>query len=73
MSDYLGDYEEDAIVYFQFTTCDSSGAAVAPSSAFENADLKIFKNNSDTEKTAVDGITMVSPCRGRLRGCPEPR
>lgn len=58
---YLGDIAEDVIVQVYFTTNDASGAAVAPSSAFEAADVKIFKDGSATEKTATDGLTMTSP------------
>jgi len=58
---YQGDYAEDSTVYIYFTTHDGDGASVAPSSAFEAADVKIFKNGSDTEKTAVNGLTMTSP------------
>ena len=58
---YLGDFAEDATVQVYFTTNDGAGGAVAPSSAFEAADVKIYKDGSDSEKTAVDGLTMTSP------------
>lgn len=58
---YLGDFLEDAAVPLTFTTNDAAGGAVAPSSAFENTDLKIYKDGSDTEKATVNGITMTSP------------
>lgn len=61
MSNYYGDYAEDATIYLGFTTNDASGGAVAPSTAFEAADLKIYKNGSATEKTSTNGITMTSP------------
>lgn len=61
MSDYKGDYLEDSTIRISFTTNDGNGGAVAPSSAFEAADIKIFKDGSDTEKTATDGLTMTSP------------
>ena len=64
MSKYLGDFLEDATVYIEFTTNKASGAAVAPSDAFEAADIKIYKNGSDSEKTTVNGVTMVSPFDG---------
>ena len=55
---YLGDFAEDATVNILFTTHDKNGGSVAPSTAFEAADVKIYKDNSDTEKTATDGLTM---------------
>lgn len=58
---YIGDFAEDATVYVYFTTSDGSGGAVAPSSAFEAADVKIYKNGSATEKTTTNGLTMTSP------------
>lgn len=58
---YLGDFAEDSIVRLFFTTHDKDGAAVAPSSAFENTDIRIYKNGSDTEKTSANGIVMTSP------------
>ena len=48
---YLGDIAEDATIDFMLTTNDSSGGAVAPSSAFEAADLVIYKDNSATQKS----------------------
>ena len=58
---YLGDYADDSTVRIFFTTNDGSGGAVAPSSAFENADVTIYKNNSATQKASTNGITMTSP------------
>jgi hypothetical protein len=59
---YLGDYAEDSTVYIYFTTHDAdSGAPIAPSSAFENDDVAIYKNGSATQKATVNGITMTSP------------
>jgi hypothetical protein len=58
---YLGDFLEDSTVNFMFTTNGADGAAIAPLTAYENSDIIIFKNNSATHKTAVDGITMTSP------------
>lgn len=57
----VGDFAEDSTIYIKFTTTDGSGAAVAPSSAFEAADLKIYKNDSATEKSTTNGVTMTSP------------
>ena len=46
---YYGDFAEDATVRFMLTTQDKNGAAVAPSSAFEAADRKIYKDARDAE------------------------
>lgn len=59
--DYIGDFKEDATVYCYVVTNDSNGAPVAPSSAFEAADVVIYKNASATQKTSTNGITMTSP------------
>ena len=58
---YLGDYSEDDTVRIALTTNDGSGGAVAPSSAFEVGDFKIFKDGSATEKTSTNGLTISSP------------
>jgi hypothetical protein len=59
---WLGDFTEDhATVVCMFTTHDSTGAPVAPSSAFDAADVKIYKNGNATEKTTANGVTMTSP------------
>ncbi len=58
---YLGDYIDNDTIYIYFTTNDGSGGAVAPSTAFEAADVVIYKNNSATQKATTNGITMTSP------------
>jgi hypothetical protein len=59
---YIGDFPEDhATVSIMFTTHAASGAAVAPSSGFEAADVLIYKNGSATQKTTTNGMTMTSP------------
>jgi len=58
---YMGDYADDSTVRIFFTTNDGSGGAVAPSTAFEAADIVIYKNNSATQKATTNGITMTSP------------
>jgi len=59
---WLGDYEEDfTTVAVFFTTHDSAGAPVAPLSAFEEADVKIYKDGNAAEKTSTNGLTMTSP------------
>jgi len=58
----LGDFPEDfATVTCMFTTHAASGAPVAPSTAFEAADIIIYKNGSGTQKTTTNGVTMTSP------------
>lgn len=61
MADHLGSFNASSTIYFYFTTHAASGAAVAPSSAFEAADLLIYKNGSATQRTSASGITMTSP------------
>jgi len=58
---YIGDFAEDSTIYIPITTNDGSGGAVAPSSAFEAADVVIYKDGSATQKTSTNGITMTSP------------
>jgi len=59
--DYLGDFDLDATVNLFFTTHDKSGAAIAPSTALEAADLIIYKNALVAQKTSTNGITISSP------------
>ncbi len=61
MTRFIGEVKEDSTVDFFFTTNDGSGGAVAPSSAFEAADLAIYKDNSATQKATTNGVTMTSP------------
>lgn len=59
---WLGNYPEDfSTVAIYFTTHDVNGAPVAPLSGFESADVKIYKNGSNAEKTSTNGLTMTSP------------
>jgi hypothetical protein len=59
---YLGDFVEDSTIYIYFTTHEAeTGAPVAPSSAFESADVSIYKNGSATQKATTNGLTMTSP------------
>lgn len=54
-------YNTSELVTVFFTTNAASGAAVAPSTAFEAADVILYKNNSATQRTSTSGWTMVSP------------
>src|SRR5262245_40971584 len=59
---WLGDLTEDFTgVTCMFTTHASTGAPVAPLSAFEANDVKIYKNGNAAEKTTTNGVTMTSP------------
>ena len=58
---WLGDFAEDSTVRIYFTTHDGSGGAVAPSTAFESADIIVYKDGSATQKTSTNGLTMTSP------------
>lgn len=57
----LGSVAVNSTVRFKFTTHAASGAPVAPSSAFENADLDVYKDGSATPRSSANGITMTSP------------
>ena len=48
-------------IRLKFTTTDSNGAPVAPSSAFAASDFRIYKDGSATEKATTNGITVTSP------------
>lgn len=59
---WLGDFPEDfTAVTCLFTTHDQTGAALAPSSAFEADDVRIYKNGNDGQKATTNGVTMTSP------------
>lgn len=59
---YIGDFPEDwTTVSIFFTTHDGNGAPVAPLSAFEADDVKIYKNGDAAQKTSTNGLTMTSP------------
>ncbi len=59
---YIGDFPEDfTTVVVLFTTHDTNGAPVAPLSAFESDDVKIYKDGSASQKTSTNGLTMTSP------------
>ena len=58
---YLGDFPTGQTINCFFTTHTSLGGSSAPLTAFENADCKIYKGSSSTERTSQNGITMTSP------------
>jgi hypothetical protein len=59
--DHYGQVDAASTVRIFFTTHAASGASVAPSSAFEAADVRIYKNGSATQRTSEAGYTMTSP------------
>lgn len=61
---YLGDFARETTVTFPITTHAAAGGAVAPSSAFEAADLRIYKGSGATERASTSGVTMTSPFDG---------
>lgn len=56
---YQGDFHKGQSVYINFSTFAAAGGNVAPSDAFENADVRVYENGSATQITA--GITVTSP------------
>lgn len=58
---YLGDFTVNSTVYIFFVTNAASGAAVAPSTALEAADVILYKDGSATQRTSQSGWTMTSP------------
>lgn len=54
-------YGVGATARFLFTTHAAAGGAVAPNSAFEAADVRIYKDGSATQRNTEAGYTMTSP------------
>ena len=59
---------EDATIEIYFETFASTGAPVAPSSAFTTSDFAIYKNGSATVKATTNGMTVTSPFNSET-GC----
>jgi hypothetical protein len=59
---------EDATIEIYFETFASTGAPVAPSSAFTTSDFAIYKNGSATAKATTNGMTVTSPFNSET-GC----
>ena len=57
----IGVVQQDSTVRIMFVTRNGSGAAVAPSTAFESADIEIYKDGSAIQRASDVGITMTSP------------
>jgi len=54
---YLGDYALDATVHGWFATRAAAGTRTDPSSALETADIRVYKNASDTERARSLGMS----------------
>lgn len=61
MSRHLPDRAVGSTIPFTFTTHASAGGNVSPSTAFEAADIRIYKDGSATQRSSSAGITMTSP------------
>lgn len=48
-------------VTIPFKTSDASGAAVAPSSAYAAADVLVYKNGGNVQRSSTAGFTVTSP------------
>lgn len=64
---YLGDYKEDATVYFPWSTNNKSGASVT---RVTNGTIRVYRDDGITESTAgitdtedFDGVTGVHNCK----------
>jgi hypothetical protein len=57
----LGFVPASSTVSFLFGTYAGDGSSVAPLSAFEAADIRIYKDGSATQRTSTSGWTMTSP------------
>lgn len=55
----LGDIVKNDTVYCYFSTHEAAGGNVAPSTAFESADVIVYEDGSATQITA--GVTVTSP------------
>ena len=62
---YLGDFAVGETVRVFFTTHDTDGARVAPSSAFEAADVELYKDGGGTPRSSTSGWTMTSPVNSK--------
>ncbi len=64
---YLGDYQEDSTVYFNWATNDKSGASITRAT---DGTIKVYKDDGTTESTTgitdtedFDGLTGVHNCK----------
>ncbi len=61
MNGYIGDFAAESTIYFQVSTNEAGGGRVAPSSAFEVADFRVYKNGSDAQRDNESGYSIASP------------
>lgn len=61
---YRGDFVGTETLAVKFSTHAAAGGNVAPLSAFEAADIRIYKDGSDVQRTSANGIAMTSPFDG---------
>ena len=61
MSNYLGDFKLGQTVRMYFTTHEAGGGRVDPLSAFEAADIRVYKDDDTTEHTtgALDNLVTT--------------
>lgn len=57
---YIGDFPLGATISHIFSTHNAAGANVAPLSAFEDADLRIYKGTSAAQKTTANGVSLAA-------------
>lgn len=57
----LGQVDASSTINIWFTTHAQTGASIAPLSAYEANDVRLYKNGSATERTSQAGWTMTSP------------
>lgn len=58
---YLGDFPVGATVRFKFATRSQVGARTDQSSAWEAADLRVYRDDSTTERSSTSGFTITGP------------
>lgn len=58
---FLGDLAVGTMVSIPFSTHEAAGGNVAPSSAFEIADIRVYRGASATQRSSSSGMTMTSP------------
>ena len=63
---HLGDFLPGSTVYVWFTTNGANGGRLAPSSGFEDADFRIYKNGSIAERASMAGVTVTSAFDGMV-------
>jgi len=54
MGPYLGDFVEDSVINHPWDTNDANGASITRA---VDGSIRIYKNNTDTQKTTANGIT----------------